>query len=85
MLDGRLSVAPIDGDPSSVLDIGTGTGIWAKQFARTQSTSQVVGTDISLIQTSVNLPPNVRFEREDSEYLWVFDHSFDYIHWRASK
>lgn len=84
MLDGNLSTAPI-GEPSNVLDIGTGTGIWAKQFARMHPTSQVVGTDISLIQTSINLPPNLKFEREDSEDLWVFDHSFDYIHWRASK
>lgn len=41
-----------------------------------------IGTDISLIQTSVNHPPNCTFVREDSEELWVHDKMFDYIHWR---
>lgn len=76
--------APLVADPRNVLDIGTGTGIWAKQFARRHPGSTVIGTDLSLIQTQDNLPPNVTFVREDSEELWVFDHAFDYIHWRAS-
>lgn len=85
VLDGHLTKAPFASrDPPNVLDIGTGTGIWAKQFARHHPGSTVIGTDLSLIQTQDNLPPNVSFVREDSEELWVFDHLFDYIHWRAS-
>lgn len=29
MLDNKLFLAPIDQNPQQVLDIGTGTGIWA--------------------------------------------------------
>lgn len=29
MLDGELHKAPIGSDPERILDIGTGTGIWA--------------------------------------------------------
>jgi ubiquinone/menaquinone biosynthesis C-methylase UbiE len=32
LLDGRLHWAPIDPNPQRVLDIGTGTGIWAIDF-----------------------------------------------------
>lgn len=66
-------------------DIGTGTGIWAKQFAREHPQSNVIGTDLSLIQPDENKPPNLVFEREDSEEAWIFDFPFDYIHWRLSK
>lgn len=89
LLKGQLALAPFatdeSEDPGDVLDIGAGTGIWAKQFARQHPNSRVVGTDLSLIQTSENLPPNCSFVREDSEELWVHDHPFDYIHWRLSK
>lgn len=85
MLRGRLFLAPID-NPSHVLDIGTGTGIWAKEFARQHPTSNVIGTDISVIQTQTNNPANLSFVREDSEGdEWIFDHLFDYIYWRMSE
>ncbi|CAH0024719.1 unnamed protein product [Clonostachys rhizophaga] len=35
MLDGRLFLAPIGDHPQRVLDLGTGTGIWAIDFAET--------------------------------------------------
>lgn len=81
ILDGKLYIAPI-GQPRDVLDIGTGTGIWAKQFAKQHPKSRVIGTDISLIQPQEALPPNLTFVREDSEELWVFDREFDYVRWR---
>jgi ubiquinone/menaquinone biosynthesis C-methylase UbiE len=31
-LDGKLHLAPIGPNPQNVLDIGTGTGIWAIEF-----------------------------------------------------
>lgn len=84
MMGGRLYLAPI-GEPADVLDIGTGTGIWAKLFAQDHPNSRVIGTDISIIQPSENMPPNLSFVREDSEDTWIFDHLFDYIHWRMSE
>lgn len=84
MLRGRLFLAPIH-NPAYVLDIGTGTGIWAKEFARQYPASNVIGTDISAIQVMIKLPENLFFVREDSEGdEWLFDHLFDYIHWRMS-
>ena len=29
LLDDKLFLAPINGNPEKVLDVGTGTGIWA--------------------------------------------------------
>ncbi|ORY59177.1 S-adenosyl-L-methionine-dependent methyltransferase [Pseudomassariella vexata] len=78
--DGALTLAPI-GEPSRVLDIATGTGIWAFEFAESYPNSQVVGTDLSLIQPPRNIP-NCTFVREDSEELWVHGFKFDYIHMR---
>jgi ubiquinone/menaquinone biosynthesis C-methylase UbiE len=34
-LDGKLHLSPIGPNPQNVLDIGTGTGIWAVEFGFT--------------------------------------------------
>jgi ubiquinone/menaquinone biosynthesis C-methylase UbiE len=31
-LDGHLSLAPLNREPEHVLDIGTGTGVWAIDY-----------------------------------------------------
>lgn len=81
-MDGALTWAPInDLSLSNVLDIGTGTGAWAIDFAESHPETQVFGTDISQIQT-LYMPPNCHFVREDSEKEWAFGFSFDYIHLR---
>ena len=46
MLEGKLGEAPIADSPRHVLDIGTGTGIWAIEFAERYPDSMVVGTDL---------------------------------------
>ena len=82
LLDGELYRAPLH-NPRNILDMGTGTGIWAIQFAEQHPESHVIGSDLSLIQPK-DMAPNVTFVREDADGdEWTFDRSFDYIHARA--
>ncbi|KAK7958544.1 hypothetical protein PG988_013392 [Apiospora saccharicola] len=82
LLDKRLSVAPVE-NPKYVLDVATGTGIWALDYATENPDCQVIGTDLSLIQPDMeDTVPNCRFIREDSEDPWTYDHKFDYVHLR---
>ncbi|KAK0709195.1 S-adenosyl-L-methionine-dependent methyltransferase [Lasiosphaeria miniovina] len=80
LLKGNLGLAPLD-KPRRVLDIGTGTGIWAIEFAEEFPDSDVLGTDLSPIQPEY-LPPNCRFEVDDVEDEWIYSSKFDYIHGR---
>jgi ubiquinone/menaquinone biosynthesis C-methylase UbiE len=83
LLDGLLAWAPLNGPPRNVLDVATGTGIWANEFARQNPTSNVVGSDLSLIQPEENKPPNCSFVQEDAEDSWIVHQvSYDYIHLR---
>lgn len=82
ILDDRLGIAPIE-DPDNILDIGTGTGAWAIDFAFENPLCHVVGTDLSLKQISDH-HNNCEFLLENSETRdWAFEDPFDYIHLRA--
>ncbi|KAH8885316.1 S-adenosyl-L-methionine-dependent methyltransferase [Thozetella sp. PMI_491] len=82
MLNGKLNLAPIP-PPSRALDVGTGTGIWAIEFAQKYPECHVVGSDLSPIQPEF-VPANCRFEVGDAEDTdWGFEQKFDYIHGRA--
>ncbi|KAL2217732.1 methyltransferase [Thermoascus aurantiacus ATCC 26904] len=52
LLGGELYLAPIPENPQRVLDLGTGTGIWAIEFADLHPTAEVLGNDLSPIQPS---------------------------------
>jgi len=66
----------------NVLDLGTGTGIWANDFADEFPNSAVLGVDLSPIQSPF-VPPNVRFEIMDIEEPWNFGGiQFDFIYSR---
>ncbi|KAJ0107682.1 hypothetical protein J7T55_010288 [Diaporthe amygdali] len=81
-LDGKLHIAPLV-YPRRVLDVGTGTGIWAIEMAQEYPGSTVIGTDLSPIQPAM-VPSNCSFEIGDAEEAdWGFDEPFDYIHARA--
>ena len=82
-LDGKLFRAPVPSNPHHVLDLGTGTGIWAIDFADEFPSAQVTGTDLSPIQPSW-VPPNLTFMVDDMESDWLEDWNqlYDYIHGR---
>ncbi|KAM3081282.1 hypothetical protein ACMFMG_005239 [Clarireedia jacksonii] len=80
-LDNKLHLAPIQ-DAQNVLDIATGTGIWAIEFAQQYPKATVLGTDLSPIQPTY-VPSNCTFVIEDAEEPWTYPSQFDYIHGRA--
>jgi Methyltransferase domain len=80
-LHGELHLAPLKPGIHNVLDIATGTGIWAIEFAAKYPSANVIGTDLSPIQP-LFVPPNCHFEVDDAEDDWVYSHNFDYIHGR---
>jgi SAM-dependent methyltransferase len=84
MIDGPLYRAPIGPSPQRVLDLGTGTGIWAIDFADEFPGALVIGTDLSPIQPT-SVPPNVKFYVDDVEGEWTYgpDEKFDFVHGRA--
>ncbi|KAH6983724.1 S-adenosyl-L-methionine-dependent methyltransferase [Ilyonectria destructans] len=57
-----------------VLDLGTGTGIWAIDFADEHPETEVIRVDVSPTQPEF-VPPNLT---ED----WTYSRPFDYIHSR---
>ncbi|TDZ15586.1 Secondary metabolism regulator LAE1 [Colletotrichum orbiculare MAFF 240422] len=82
--DGKLGLAPPnqpDAKVARVLDLGTGTGIWAMDFGEEHTGSEVTGVDLSPTQPQF-VPPNVRFEIDDVEDTWTYSRPFDYIHSR---
>ncbi|KAF4996947.1 hypothetical protein FDECE_12270 [Fusarium decemcellulare] len=82
LLDGKLFLAPIKPDVQRVLDVGTGTGIWAIDFADEYPNAEVIGSDLSPIQPTW-VPPNVKFEIDDATLTWTYkDNYFDFVHIR---
>ncbi|KAI5787939.1 S-adenosyl-L-methionine-dependent methyltransferase [Pyronema domesticum] len=81
LLDGKITLAPLD-HPQKILDLGTGTGIWAIDAADNYPEATVIGTDLSPIQPGW-VPPNCKFEVDDAEQNWTYPaDSFDFIHSR---
>ncbi|KAK2049476.1 methyltransferase domain-containing protein [Colletotrichum somersetense] len=81
VMDGKLHCAPIR-NPQKVVDIGTGTGIWAIDMGDEYPEADVVGIDLSPIQPTW-LPPNVRFIVDDAEAEWIWPaESVDFVHAR---
>ncbi|KAI9893852.1 MAG: hypothetical protein M1814_005405 [Vezdaea aestivalis] len=74
--------APSNGERLEILDLGTGTGIWAMDMAEKYPNSWIVGLDLSNIQPE-RIPRNVRFRIQDYEGPWTFgEGSKDLIHLR---
>ena len=69
--------------PQNIIDVGTGTGIWAIEMGDKYSLYQITGIDQSPIQPNW-IPPNVTFEIDDITKPWLNDSStIDFIHVRS--
>ncbi|KAI8270089.1 hypothetical protein K4K58_012276 [Colletotrichum sp. SAR11_239] len=82
-LGDRLFLSPIGDNPQRVLDLGTGTGIWAiSDFADEFPSAEVFGVDVSPIQPKW-VPTNCKFQIDDIEQPWTWpDNHFHFIHIR---
>lgn len=83
MLCQKLHFAPIDERTvQNILDIGTGTGIWAIEMGDQFPSANVLGIDLSPIQPDW-VPSNVHFVVDDAESEWLYpENHFDYVHSR---
>ncbi|KAM5361105.1 hypothetical protein ACJZ2D_013316 [Fusarium nematophilum] len=82
LFDGALYQAPLTENIQGVLDVGTGTGLWAIDFADKYPHASVIGIDLFPIQPTW-VPPNLRFELDDCTQEWTQkEESFDYVHMR---
>ncbi|KAH8674162.1 S-adenosyl-L-methionine-dependent methyltransferase [Xylariales sp. PMI_506] len=72
LYDGWLSLVPMSKAPRYVLDIGTGTGLWAFEFAEQNPSSYVIGADLSAIQPTNRNITNCEFVKTDIEDDWIF-------------
>lgn len=80
-IEDKLFHAPIR-EPTAVLDIGTGTGIWAMDVADEYPSAEVTGIDLSPIQPTW-VPPNLVFEICDADEEWNYkEDRFDLVHTR---
>ncbi|KAI5242737.1 hypothetical protein E4T42_07608 [Aureobasidium subglaciale] len=74
VLEGCLHLAPIGDHPMKILDVGTGSGIWAMQAADQYPSAEVIGFDISPVQPSWSVPEvelflaGLRREMKDSNW-----------------
>lgn len=83
--------API-AEPKAILDVGTGTGRWAREMAELFLDARVIGLDIAVpkadesaesLQTAEPLPPNYSFVPGNVlEGLPFADGEFDFTHQR---
>jgi ubiquinone/menaquinone biosynthesis C-methylase UbiE len=66
-----------------IVDVGTGSGLWALEVAEEYPHTQIIGTDLSPVQPTEDIPPNCQFRVESLlEGLNFNDGSIDLVHSR---
>ncbi|KAI2633198.1 S-adenosyl-L-methionine-dependent methyltransferase [Hypomontagnella submonticulosa] len=83
--DGELHLCPVV-NPKRVLDVGTGTGIWAVEFAKRHPDSEILGIDLNPVPPPPFIVPNVQFLIADVFEEWRFASTcrhFDFVHVRS--
>ncbi|KAM0190730.1 hypothetical protein ACHAPI_009256 [Fusarium lateritium] len=83
VFEGHLHLSPITSRPKRVLDIGTGPGTWALEFAQKHPHCSVLGVDIEPVKPAYSRP-NCSFMTRDITHDWDFadGDKFDFIHVR---
>ncbi|PTB40386.1 hypothetical protein M441DRAFT_81117 [Trichoderma asperellum CBS 433.97] len=81
ILSGELHLAPLSDNAEKVLDIGTGIGCWAIDFADKHKNAVVIGTDISPIQPQW-VPPNLKFCIQNISHWNFSNNDIDFVHCR---
>ena len=80
---GSHFVAPLPQGLTRILDVGTGTGIWAIEMARLYPQAQVVGVDVGSSSFKSDVPTNCVLQFGNVlETLPFPDRTFDYTHQR---
>ncbi|KAI1488411.1 S-adenosyl-L-methionine-dependent methyltransferase [Biscogniauxia mediterranea] len=83
-LNGALTATRLPLDVERILDLGSGTGVWPIEMAARYPQVQFQGIDISPIQRTSVVPPNVKFTIDDIENPWDCPSgSLDFIHGRS--
>ena len=80
ILENQHWVVPVE-RPAAILDVGTGTGIWAMDVADDHPNARVIAIDLSPIQPT-SVPPNLEFEVMDADEEWDFTEKFELVHTR---
>jgi SAM-dependent methyltransferase len=77
-------------DPNSdlpklrVLDVGSGSGVWACEMAQRYPHTQILGIDLSSAMLPKEVPANLTFEIADAAEPWPWPPgTFDFIHMRS--
>ncbi|MGH2479837.1 MAG: class I SAM-dependent methyltransferase [Ktedonobacteraceae bacterium] len=80
---GNHYLAPISPDTRTILDVGSGTGIWAMDMAQQFPRAHILGVDIALTSLPQTLPQRCLFAQADIlQGLPFTSHQFEFTHQR---
>lgn len=80
LLQDRLYLPPID-EPTHVIDLGTGQGLWALDMAERYPDAQILGLDLTPPPQS--LYNNLQFQVDDFTQEWMPNEGYDLAHLRG--